>query len=96
MKSYFVYIVTNKREGVLYIGVTGDILRRIKEHKEHQTKGFTDKYNLTNLVYFEETTEIEAALAREKQLKIWHRDWKINLVNKFNPEWKDLYEEIYQ
>ena len=96
MKSYFVYIVTNKPEGVLYIGVTNNILRRTQEHKNHELKGFTDKYNLTKLVYFEETSEIESAILRENQLKNWHRDWKLNLIKQFNPEWKDLYDEINQ
>jgi putative endonuclease len=90
MKQYFVYILTNKMNKVLYIGVTNDLERRMYEHKNKMINGFTKKYNLTKLVYFDETADIESAIEREKQLKNWHRDWKIKLVNEFNPGWKDL------
>lgn len=90
MNQYFVYILTNKTNKVLYVGVTNNLERRIYEHKNKLIEGFTKKYNLTKLVYYEETTDIESAIAREKQLKNWHRDWKINLICGFNPEWKDL------
>jgi putative endonuclease len=90
MNQYFVYILTNKSNKVLYIGVTNNLERRMFEHKNKMINGFTKRYNLTKLVYFEETSDIKSALEREKQLKNWHRDWKIKLINNFNPEWKDL------
>jgi putative endonuclease len=89
-KQYYVYILTNKSNKVLYIGVTNDLIRRIFEHKNKRIEGFTKKYNLVKLVYYEVTNEVEVAIRREKQLKNWHRDWKINLINQFNPDWKDL------
>ena len=89
-KQYFVYILTNKSNKVLYIGVTNDLLRRIQEHKNKIIKGFTSKYNLNKLVYFEETDDVYSAIFREKQLKNWHREWKINLISEHNPKWKDL------
>ena len=79
-KIYYVYIVTNKRNGTLYTGVTNNLARRIYEHKNKSIKGFTEKYNLNQLVYFEVTDDINAALTREKQLKHWNRKWKINLI----------------
>jgi putative endonuclease len=93
-KQYYVYILTNKSNKVLYIGVTNDLERRMYEHKNKMIDGFTKKYNLTKLVYFEATTNINSAIEREKQLKNWHRDWKINLIEEFNPEWKDLSEML--
>ena len=89
----YVYFMTNKTNTVLYIGVTSDLQKRVLQHKIHQYEGFTDKYNCTKLVYFEECNDIKAAITREKQLKNWHRDWKNNLVNQFNKDWKDLAEE---
>lgn len=83
-------MLTNKKNGVLYIGVTNDLERRIKEHKSKLIKGFTSKYKLTQLVYFEEYQNIKEAIKREKQLKKWNRDWKINLIKEVNEEWKDL------
>jgi len=88
--QYYVYILTNKGNKVLYIGVTNNLERRIFEHKKKLIEGFTKKYNLTKLVYYEATEDIYSALEREKQLKNWHRDWKINLIKNFNPMWKDL------
>lgn len=90
MKHYFVYILTNKSNKVLYIGVTNNLECRMYEHKNKLVKGFTEKYNLTKLVYYEVTSDIISAIKREKQLKNWHIDWKIKLINDFNPEWKDL------
>jgi putative endonuclease len=90
MRQYFVYILTNKYNTVLYIGVTNNLERRILEHKQKQIPGFTKKYNCTKLVYFEETNDVISAIAREKQLKNWHRDWKKNLISEFNPNWDDL------
>ncbi len=94
MKKGFVYMMSNKQDGVLYIGVTSDIVKRVYEHKNDFVDGFTKQYNLKNLVYYEAYDEIEEAIKREKQLKNWHRDWKIELVNKQNPHWEDLYESI--
>jgi len=90
MKQYCVYILTNKTNKVLYIGVTGNLPKRIYEHKNKSVEGFTKKYNLDKLVYFEQTSDVQSALRREKQLKNWRREWKIELVNKNNPNWKDL------
>ena len=90
MNQYFVYILTNKSNKVLYIGVTNNLERRMYEHRNKMIDGFTKKYSLTKLVYFEETSDVRNAIEREKQLKNWHRDWKIKLVDNFNPEWKDL------
>lgn len=89
--TYHVYILASKKNGVLYIGVTNNILRRVYEHKKKYIKGFTNKYFVDKLVYFEETDSIHAAIQREKQLKKWYRKWKIELIESFNPEWKDLY-----
>ena len=89
-----VYFLTNQYNNVLYIGVTNDILRRIAEHKAKVNKGFTYKYNCEKLVYYETFMFLTDAIAREKQLKNWKRDWKNKLVNDFNPEWKDLSKEI--
>jgi len=95
MKSYFVYILASARNGTLYIGVTDDLLRRTDEHKQHLNKdSFTDKYNVTMLVHYEQTTSVESAIAREKQLKKWNRAWKIDLIEEHNPTWRDLSEEL--
>lgn len=93
-KSYFVYILTNRRSGVLYIGVTSNLIKRTWEHKNKLVKGFAEKYNLCRLVYFEETSDIKEAISREKQLKKWNRAWKIELIEKENPEWEDLCEGL--
>jgi putative endonuclease len=96
MRNYYVYILSSKRNGTLYIGVTSDLIKRIQEHKTKETKGFTKKYNVTKLVYYEQTDDIYSALSREKSLKKWHRQWKINLIEKDNPNWNDLYFNIIQ
>ena len=93
-KNYAVYILTNYNNTTLYIGVTGNLQRRIYEHKNKLADGFTKKYNVNKLVYYEITEDIEVALNREKQLKRWHRDWKINLIKSVNPEFTDLSDEI--
>jgi putative endonuclease len=80
--------------GTLYIGVTGDIIKRVYQHKKHMLKGFTYNYDVTKLVYFEVFENIESAFTREKQLKKWNRKWKIELIERENPEWRDLYQEI--
>ncbi|MEK7508774.1 MAG: GIY-YIG nuclease family protein [Patescibacteria group bacterium] len=89
-KKYNVYILASKRNGTLYIGVTNDLDRRIGEHKSKIVEGFTKKYNVDKLVYCEEYNNIEDALKREKQLKKWNRKWKLELIEKLNPEWIDL------
>jgi putative endonuclease len=93
-RQYYVYVLTNKTNRVLYIGVTNNLERRIFEHKNKLVEGFTKKYNLNKLVYYEATNDIDGALEREKQLKNWHRDWKINLINSSNPAWKDLSDNL--
>lgn len=90
MKHGHVYILTNHPYGTLYIGVTSDALRRTVEHKQGRFEGFSKQYGLTMLVHLETFPSITDAIAREKQLKHWHRDWKINLINEHNPEWRDL------
>ena len=91
---YAVYIITNTKNTTLYIGVTSNLKKRIFEHKNKVVEGFSKRYNLNKLVYYELTENIETALNREKQLKKWHRDWKIDLICKFNPEFRDLYYDI--
>ena len=92
--NYWVYIITNKPKGVLYIGVTGGIDDRMERHVEGKGNSFASKYKLIQLVYFEEFQYIEDAIAREKQLKNWHRQWKINLIEKDDPDWKNLWKPL--
>ena len=92
----FVYIVTNRPRGTLYVGVTNDLVRRIHEHRTHAVPGFTDRYNLTRLVHFEIFDGPEEAIRREKALKRWNRAWKVELIEASNPDWRDLWEEIAQ
>jgi len=94
--TYFVYVMTSKRNGTLYIGITNELIYRVDQHKVGIIKGFTQKYKVHNLVYYEETDSVEAAILREKQLKKWKREWKIDLIEKRNPYWNDLYSEIIQ
>jgi len=94
MKTYYIYIMTNKYDKVLYIGVTNDLVRRVYEHKNKIYKGFTKRYNLLKLIYFEEFVDISQAISREKQLKRWLRKRKIELIEKFNPNYNDLYDQI--
>ena len=94
MKFSYVYVVTNKRRGVLYIGVTTDLVRRISEHRQSLIPGFSKRYNLTRLVWYEIHEDVRAAIRREKNLKRWYREWKIALIEKSNPEWRDLFEEM--
>lgn len=93
-KNYFVYIITNYTNTTLYTGVTNDLTRRVYEHKNKLIKGFSYRYNLNKLVYYEEFSEIENAIKREKQLKGGSRQKKIDLINNFNANWVDLYELI--
>ena len=87
---YYVYILSNWDDSVLYIGVTNDLHRRLYEHKNHLADGFTAKYNVHKLVYFEYTNDVRSAISREKQLKGWRRDKKNQLISQANPKWKDL------
>ena len=91
---YFVYLLTNRRYGTLYVGVTSDLVKRVYEHRSKFVDGFSKQYDLSRLVWFEVHENILAAIAREKLIKKWHRDWKINLIQHDNPEWNDLYETI--
>ena len=95
MKSYFVYIMTN-RSKTLYTGVTNNLERRVFEHKNKLVAGFTSKYNITKLVYYEETSDVHSALAREKQIKGWLRAKKVDLIEDENPDWNDLSLEWYK
>ena len=92
MRTYYVYILSSRKR-VLYTGVTNDLHRRVSEHRDHVVDGFTRRYNVTRLVYFESTTKVLEAIAREKQIKGWSRSKKIALVNSMNPEWNDLAHE---
>ncbi len=93
--NYYVYILTNKNHTVLYTGVTSDLVRRVYEHKNHLDKNsFTAKYKVTKLVYFEETSDVKAAIEREKQIKSWSRSRKTGLIFELNPGWVDLYNQI--
>jgi putative endonuclease len=90
MARYYVYILANKRNGALYVGVTNDLKARVKRHKGKWTNGFTKDYEISKLVYFEEYEDKKSALARENQLKKWNRRWKIRLIERLNPTWEDL------
>ena len=95
-RQYFVYILTNRTHTVLYTGVTGDLLRRVTQHREKALPGFTSRYNIDKLVYFAAASDPTAAISREKQIKAGSRARKIALVNDMNPGWRDLYEELRQ
>jgi putative endonuclease len=95
MRQYYVYMLTN-RSGTLYTGVTNDLQRRILQHKNKLKEGFTRKYNLTRLVYYEVADDVLAAISREKQIKGWLRAKKVALIQSVNPEWKDLSEEVFE
>ncbi|HYA13660.1 MAG TPA: GIY-YIG nuclease family protein [Syntrophales bacterium] len=94
MKNFYVYILCSKRNGTLYIGVTSDLIKRVYEHKNKLVGGFSKKYNVHRLVWYEMHETAEGAIIREKQIKKWNRQWKLNLVERVNPEWDDLYETI--
>jgi putative endonuclease len=93
-RHFYVYILTNKPGGLFYIGVTGDLIRRIEQHKKDIVEGFTKRYKLHRLAYYETHKTAIEAITREKQLKKWKRDWKIRLIKTENPEWKDLSEDF--
>jgi putative endonuclease len=92
--SFYVYILSSKRNGTLYIGVTNNLVRRVYEHKNDLVEGFTNSNRIHRLVYFEECTGVREAILREKQLKKWNRSWKLRIIEEKNPEWKDLYFEL--
>ena len=94
MEKFFVYILSNQHHTVFYVGFTDDLERRVFEHKNKLLKGFTEKYNVDKLLYFEEMPSAEEAKHRETQLKKYKREWKENLINTINPAWKDLYEDF--
>ena len=94
MKNYYTYILANKPNGTLYTGMTSDLLKRVHEHKNGLVSGFTKKYNVHKLVYFEETNDAYNAITRERRIKKWNRQWKIELIEKSNPEWEDLYDDL--
>ena len=93
-KQYYVYLITNERYGTLYVGVTNDLVRRIYEHREGVVQGFSKQHGLSRLVWFEAHDDVLAAIGREKAIKRWRRDWKMNLIQAMNPKWDDLYESI--
>ncbi len=91
---FYVYILASERNGTLYIGVTNDLVRRVSEHREEVVDGFTKQYSVKNLVHFEVFDDPRSAITREKQMKKWRRAWKLRLIEKENPKWRDRYEEI--
>ena len=94
MKYFYVYILSNKRNGTLYVGVTSNLIKRVDEHKNDVVAGFTKKYKVHNLVWYETHDNAVSAKSREKQIKKWKRQWKLQLIEKDNPKWLDLYENI--
>ena len=94
--QHYIYILASKRNGTLYIGVTNDLLSRVYEHKSNIVEGFTSKYGVHKLVYYEAADDAESAIIRENQLKKWKRKWKIRLVEENNPEWTDLYDVLFR
>jgi putative endonuclease len=93
-KQFYVYILSSKRNGTLYAGITSDLVKRVWEHKNKTVEGFTEKYGVDKLVYYEVHTDVENAIRREKQIKRWNRSWKLRLIEEKNPEWKDLFDGI--
>ena len=94
MKRYYVYLLASKKNGVLYLGVTNNLISRVSKHKNNHLGGFTKNRGIHNLVYYEEYDSIHKAIAREKQLKKWRRQWKINLIERSNPTWRDSYPDL--
>ena len=94
MRQYYVYILASQRNGTLYIGVTNDLIKRVYEHKNDIVSGFTEKYQVHKLMYYEIHDDIYQAITREKRIKKWKRQWKIELIEKTNPGWKDLYHDL--
>ena len=94
MEESYIYILASRRNGTLYVGSTTNLIKRIWEHKNNVIPGFTAKYNVHQWVYYEEHQDIMEAAKRERRLKNWCREWKLNLIEKFNPTWRDLYEDL--
>jgi len=94
MNTFYVYILASDKNGTIYIGVTNNLIKRIWQHKNKLIESFTNKYEIAKLVYYEETNDINSAIEREKQLKHWNRSWKIELIEKSNPRWLDLYDNL--
>ena len=94
MKAGYLYILASSKNGILYVGVTSNLIKRIYQHKEKLIEGFTEKHNISRLVYYEQFNNIETAIIREKNIKHWKRSWKVRTIEQFNPEWKDLYKNI--
>lgn len=94
MKEYYVYILASQRNGTLYTGVTSDLIRRVSEHKNGTIKGFTSKYKVNQLGYYDLTEDVHEAIAHEKRIKKKNRNWKLHLIESFNPNWNDLYESL--
>jgi len=92
--QFYVYITASGKNGTLYTGVTRDVVRRVSEHKSDAIEGFTKRYKTHTLVWFDSTPSLQAAVQREKQIKAWKRQWKLELIEKSNPEWRDLYETL--
>ena len=93
-KTFYVYILASQKRGTMYVGVTSNLLKRIYEHKNSLVDGFTKKYNVHHLVYYEVVSNAESAISREKQIKKWNRLWKMRLIEEHNPEWTDLYDSL--
>ncbi len=94
MRQYYVYILASKRNGTLYVGVTGGLMRRVAVHRSGEVSGFTQRYGVKRLVHVEVFRDVHDAILREKRLKKWNRQWKIDLIERDNPEWRDLYPEL--
>ncbi|MBI4972057.1 MAG: GIY-YIG nuclease family protein [Candidatus Omnitrophica bacterium] len=94
MKRYYIYILASKRNGTLYLGVTNNLIRRVKQHKERCAGGFTRQYGVDKSVYFEECNDVRDAIEGETRIKKWERRWKIRLIEERNPHWKDLYFDL--
>ncbi len=95
-REYFVYMLASQRNGTLYIGMTNNLLKRADQHKKQQNEGFTAKYGVKRLVYYERYRHAADAINREKQMKRWKRQWKLELIEKVNPQWRDLFEELVE
>ena len=93
-KNYYVYILCNQKNGTLYTGITSDLIKRIWQHKNAAVEGFSKQYGLKRLVHFEQYMDVKEAILREKRIKKWNRQWKINLIEKHNPNWDDLYQKL--
>ena len=93
-KQFYVYIMASRRNGTLYIGISSNLVQRVWQHKNNMVEGFTEKYNVKHLVYYEVHESAESAITREKQIKKWRRKWKLRLIEEQNPQWEDLYSRI--